>query len=227
MADHVLIIGVGAGIGASLARRAAAEGARVTLVARSERVTGPLVQQLQADGVDAAAVVVDAAYEPAFTATLEQVIAERGAPRLVVYNAVDPTPAGPASTLDPEGLTMALETNVTGAVVVTNAVLEPMRAAGGGTIIFTGGVLATRPFAPMTSLSIGKAALRSYALCLHQELGTDDPVHAVTVTIGGMVEPGTAFDPDAIAERMFDVHARRDRGRLGEVAYDGPVPAPA
>lgn len=221
MSGHVIIVGVGPGLGSALARRAARDGAKVTLIARRPDLIGTLPASLGATGADVAAVAVDAAYEPALTAALARVVTERGAPTLVVYNAVDPTPAGAPSELDPEGLTMALETNVTGALVTVLATLEPMRAAGGGSIIFTGGVLASKPMAAMTSLSIGKAALRAYALCLHQELDVDDPVNAVTVTIGGVIRAGTAFDPDQIADRMFAVHLDRERGRGGEIIYRG------
>jgi len=219
--EHVLIIGVGPGIGASVARVAARRGAQVTLVARSEAFVSELTRELVADGVDAAAVVADAAFEPGLTAALAGVVAERGAPTLLVYNAVDPTPPGLPSQLDPEAVTMALETNVIGAVVAAMYLIEPMRAASGGTLMFTGGILATRPFAAYSSLSVGKAALRAYALCLHQELRNDPQLHAVTVTVGGTVAPGGEFDPDAIAERMWQAHEQRESGRVGEITYAG------
>ena len=219
MSEHAVIVGVGPGLGASLARTCAASGMAVTMIARRPDVIEPLAQQLRDGGTDAQAVVVDVAYEPAFTAALEQLVATRPTPTLAVYNAVDATPPGPPSTLEPEAVTMSLETNVTGAVVLVGALLEPMRATGRASIIITGGVLAVRPMAAMASLSIGKAALRTYAMCLHQELGTDDPVHAATVTVGGVIAPGSDFDPDAIAERMLAVHADRESGRGGEVMY--------
>ena len=221
MAEHVIIVGVGAGLGSALARRSAREGSRTTLVARRPDVVEELAANLAAAGADVEAVVVDAAYEPAFTAALERVVTERGAPTLVVYNAVDPTPSGKPSELDPEALTMALETNVTGALVTVLATLEPMRAAGGGSIIMTGGILGSRPAAAMTSLSIGKAALRAYALCLHQELAADDPVNAITMTITGVIKPGSPFDPNDIADRMFEAHRDRETGRGGEILYRG------
>jgi NAD(P)-dependent dehydrogenase (short-subunit alcohol dehydrogenase family) len=220
--EHVLVIGAGPGIGAAIARRAGAAGARVTVVARSEATLTPLLAELHGQGVDVHGVLADAAYEPAFTAVLEGIVAERGAPTLAVYNAVDPTPDGPPTGVEPEFLTVSLETNVTGALVLVQGVLEPMRAAGGGTILLTGGILALAPWAAKSTLSIGKAAMRSLALCLHQELGADDPVQVVTLTVGGMVRPGGAFDPDDIAGRMWHAHQVRESGDGGEITYAGP-----
>jgi NAD(P)-dependent dehydrogenase (short-subunit alcohol dehydrogenase family) len=220
--EHVLVIGAGPGIGAAVARRAAASGARVTVAARSESTLAPLLAQLHDTGADAHGVLVDAAYEPAFSSALAQVVAERGAPTLAVYNAVDATPDGAPTAVEPEFLTVSLETNVTGALVLVQGVLDPMRAAGGGTILLTGGVLATRPWADKSVLSVGKAALRSLALCLHQEIGTQDPVNVVTLTVGGHVRPGGAFDPDDIADRMWHAHQSRETGDGGELTYAGP-----
>ena len=54
------------------------------------------------------------------------------------------------------------------------------------------------------SLSIGKAALRALVALVDQEFG----VHAATVTVAGAVTPGTAFDPDAIAEHYWRLHVQ-------------------
>jgi NAD(P)-dependent dehydrogenase (short-subunit alcohol dehydrogenase family) len=218
--EHVLVIGAGPGIGASIARTAAGAGARITIVSRTSSTLDPLVAELAGEGYDVAPYVADAAYEPRFTEVLARIVDERGAPTLAVYNAVDPAPKGPATSLEPEFLTVSLETNVTGALVLVQGVLDPMRAAGGGTILLTGGVLAVQPWSDMTALSVGKAAMRTLALCLHQELA-EDPVNVVTLTVGGMVRPGGAFDPDRIAERMWRAHLGQELGDGGEIRYTG------
>jgi NAD(P)-dependent dehydrogenase (short-subunit alcohol dehydrogenase family) len=218
--EHVLIIGAGPGIGASVARTAAAAGARVTVVSRSSATLDPLVDELAGSGHDVAPYIADAAYEPRFSEVLARIVDERGAPTLAVYNAVDPAPKGPGTSVEPEFLTVSLETNVTGALVLVQGVLDPMRAAGGGTILLTGGVLAVKPWSDMTALSVGKAAMRTLALCLHQELA-DDPVRVITLTVGGMVRPGGGFDPDRIAERMWMAHLGKELGERGDIRYSG------
>mgnify|MGYP006277536905 CR=1 FL=1 len=219
--QHVLIIGAGPGLGASCARRAAAAGARVTIVARTPATVDPLVAELAAQSADIAGWCADAGMEATFRSALQRIVAERGVPTRVIYNAVDPTPKGMASTIAPDDLMQSLATNVGGALITVQEVLDPMREAGGGSIILTGGVLASKPWAQMSALSIGKAAMRSLAQCLAQELGEDDAVHLATVTIGGVIAPGTAFDPADIADQFWQICDTRDAGRGGEIIYRG------
>lgn len=65
--------------------------------------------------------------------------------------------------------------------------------------------MALEPRADFASLAIGKSTLRSLAFNLAQELRGSD-IHACTVTICGMVQPGTHFDPDKIAEAYLTLH---------------------
>jgi enoyl-[acyl-carrier-protein] reductase (NADH) len=78
-----------------------------------------------------------------------------------------------------------------------------MAAAGGGTIIVTGGMPETVP--SYFSLSLGKAGVRAVVSLLAQELGPTG-VHVATVTVGDVVERGTAYDPDDIAEAYVELH---------------------
>jgi hypothetical protein len=59
----------------------------------------------------------------------------------------------------------------------------------------------------MASLGVGKAGIRNLAFSLFAEL-KDSGIHAATVTICGLVKPGTAFDPDKIAESYWALHAQ-------------------
>ena len=54
---------------------------------------------------------------------------------------------------------------------------------------------------------MGKAGIRNLAFSLFAEL-KDAGIHAATVTIGGLVKPGTAFDPDQIAEAYWTLHVQ-------------------
>ena len=53
-------------------------------------------------------------------------------------------------------------------------------------------------------------------------------MHAATVTVGGAIAPGTAFDPDVIAEHYWRLHAQPADQWETEVLFDGePVEAGA
>jgi hypothetical protein len=58
----------------------------------------------------------------------------------------------------------------------------------------------------LASLSMGKAALRSAQTLIAAGV-RDDGIHAATVTIAGVVKPGTDFDPDDIAELFWTAHS--------------------
>jgi NADP-dependent 3-hydroxy acid dehydrogenase YdfG len=79
-----------------------------------------------------------------------------------------------------------------------------MRAAGSGTIIVTGGGFADHPIPALASVSLGKAALRSAATMLGADLASDG-IRVATFTIAGQIVAGTAFDPDSIADRYWEV----------------------
>jgi hypothetical protein len=80
-----------------------------------------------------------------------------------------------------------------------------LRAAGTGTLLFTSGGFADHPLPGLASLSMGKAALRSAATLIAAGV-REDGIHAATITIAGSVAPGTAFDPDKIAEIFWTAH---------------------
>ena len=97
-----------------------------------------------------------------------------------------------------------------------------MRAAGRGTLLFTGGGLALYPEygAGVSSLAAGKAGLRAFAFALAKELAPEG-IHVATVTIAGTVKPGTAFDPDRIAEEYWALHAQPADSWSVERVFDG------
>jgi len=85
--------------------------------------------------------------------------------------------------------------------------LPSMRAAGEGTLLFTGGGIGLKPQAGLASASLGKAALRSLALSFAEELEPEG-IHAAIVTVRGFVQAGTALSPEAVAECFWELHAQ-------------------
>jgi NAD(P)-dependent dehydrogenase (short-subunit alcohol dehydrogenase family) len=98
-----------------------------------------------------------------------------------------------------------------------------MAEAGEGTILITGGMPAAIPEA--TSLSLGKAGVRALTELLARAYEPAG-VHVATVTVAGTVAPGSAFDPDEIAEEYWRLHAQRP-GSWERVVLYAARPAPA
>ena len=94
-----------------------------------------------------------------------------------------------------------------------------MAERGRGTIVITGGMPV--PVAAYTSLSLGKAGVRTLVTLLDEAYGAAG-VHAASVTVMGEVAPGTAFDPDEIAEQYWRLHTQPRDGWEHEVVH-GPT----
>jgi NAD(P)-dependent dehydrogenase (short-subunit alcohol dehydrogenase family) len=200
-APLTVIVGMGPGMGMALARRFGREGHRLALLARRADALKDLVDQLKAEGFDAHGHAVDATDFPGL-----KLILGKAEPEVLIYNASIFREATP-SALPPEVLTEEFRAMAGGFLASVQAVLPSMKAKDRGTILLTGGGSALSPFASGASLSVGKAAQRSLLLSLAQELG-ETGIHAATVTICGMIQPGTAFDPDTLAESFWQLHAQ-------------------
>jgi NAD(P)-dependent dehydrogenase (short-subunit alcohol dehydrogenase family) len=110
--------------------------------------------------------------------------------------------------------------SVVGALTAIQSVVPSMLSRGTGTVLFTGGGLALYPSAGVTSLSIGKAAIRNLAFCVAEEL-VAEPIRVGIVSVFGTVEPGTPFDPAKIADAFWEVYVDQD-GSLGvEIQFKG------
>ena len=144
--------------------------------------------------------------------------ASTGAPGVLVYNASMLTPDSLLSS-DVAHLHQAYDVDVVGAIVATQVAAPAMRAAGGGTILFTGGGWADHPGPAWGTVSLGKAALRPAATMLGADLAGDG-IRVASITIAGQIQPGTPFSPDQIAEKYWSV-MQSDGTWQREFRFDG------
>jgi NAD(P)-dependent dehydrogenase (short-subunit alcohol dehydrogenase family) len=224
--SHLLVVGTGPGLGASVARRFAREGYRLTLVARSQATTAALADELRGAGTDVTVVAADAGDPERLRAAIEPLFARPGAPGVVIYSAALMA-SDDLLSVTPEQLAAAYAVNVIGAVVTAQLAVPAMRAAGGGTLLFTGGGFADALPPTLATLSLGKVALRAVATMLARQL-RDDDIHAGSLTILGQIAAGTPFDPDSIADAYWAIcNEQRDAWRE-EYRFEGaeePQPA--
>lgn len=203
---NLFLIGAGPGVSASVARRFGGEGFRVVAFARRAAALEQQVQALREAGIDARAQQAGASDLAGLALALGHAAAAHGEPDVLVYNAAGAR-YKPLADLSAAELMADLQVSVGGALAAVQAVLPAMRARGRGTLLLTGGGFAFEPMPPMASLGAGKAALRNLAFSLHADLAPAG-IHAGTVTICGTVKPGTAFDPDRIADSFWALHAQ-------------------
>ena len=201
-----VILGAGPGIGLATARAFHAEGFRVGLVARPGDPLEAWSREL--DG--APVLGVEAGRSEPLQGALAALEAALGWPEVLIWNA-SAGAQGPAAGLTPEQALADLQVNVLGPLAAVRWALPAMRAAGHGTLLFTGGGLALQPKAGLASAALGKAALRSLALSLGEELAPAG-IHAATLTICGFVQAGTALDAEKVANVFWELHCQaRDR----------------
>jgi short-subunit dehydrogenase len=201
--SHLLLVGAGPGLGMAIARRFAAGGYRITLVARSADRLGELAGSLADTGAEIGTIEADASDPESFGARMTDLYRADGAPGVIVYNAVMGAPDQLLSA-SVAHLQAAYAVDVVGAIVVTQVAAPAMKAARFGTIIVTGGGFADHPIPALATVSLGKAALRSAATMLGADLAPDG-IRVATLTIAGQIVAGTAFDPERIAARYWDV----------------------
>jgi short-subunit dehydrogenase len=200
---HLLLVGAGPGLGLAVARRFASGGYRVTLVARSTDGLSDLASGLADAGSRIDTIAADASDPESLRIRMAGLYEEHEAPGVIIYNAVM---GAPDKLLESsvEHLQMAYAVDVISAIVLTQVAAPAMRAAGAGTIVVTGGGFADHPIPVLATVSLGKAALRSAATMLGADLAADG-IRVATFTIAGQIVAGTAFDPENIAKRYWDV----------------------
>ena len=200
-----VVVGTGPGIGQAVAKRFGREGYALGLVARRKESLTGFVEGLTAAGVNARGYPADAEQPNALIDALKAIEYDLGAIDVLIYNAAVLKPGGPLE-VGIEQLVREFRVNVGGALVCAQHAAVGMKTRKRGSLLFTGGGLALAPWAQMSSLSIGKAGIRSLATTLHQDLKADG-VRVATVTVDGLVKPGAgALDPTAIADTFWALH---------------------
>lgn len=200
----VVIVGAGPGVSAGVARKFGNEGYRVVLAARKIESLERYTKELSELGIEAYGIQADAADTLSLTSAFAQIKQQYGTPDVLVYNAavisqVKPTALSEAQLID------EFKVNVVGALTSVQQVIDDLIERKQGSILFTGGGFAVAPAASYSSLSIGKAGIRSLAYTLSEELQPHG-IFVGTVTIAGYVAKDSFYDPDAIAEQFWILH---------------------
>ncbi len=211
---HAMVLGVGPGLGASLARMYAAHGHQVTVMARRPESVNPVVEQIEAMGGLATAQTVDLADLDAVTEAIQAASAR--APIAVLHHNAS-MHAGRLLDASPSALRDSVTVSVLAAIAAVRAARADL-AATGGLVCWTGGGIALNPTADYGVLALGKAGLRAAAVAVAAELA-EQGVRLRMVTVRGFIRPGTPVDPDLVAEAFWR-HAT-DPDAPVELLFDG------
>lgn len=194
-----LIVGVGSGLSAALARTFTTAGYRLVLAARDPAKLADLAAETGAQTR-----ACDAADPDAVAALFGSLDA---APRVAIYNP-SARVRGPIAEVDPQEVRHALNVTAFGAFLVGQAAARAMLASepqGGtrGTILFTGASAGVKGYPNSASFAMGKFAQRGLAQSMSRELHPKG-VHVAWINIDGMIRnPGRTEPPEA-PDSMLD-----------------------
>ena len=130
-----LVVGAGTGIGRAIALAFAAAGAAVGCVDKDGSAAGATARDIAMAGGKAEAIACDVTSEAEVGAAVARFETALGAPRILVNGAAADDPTGTILQLSPADWNRTLAVNLTGAYLMSRAVLPAMIAAGGGSII--------------------------------------------------------------------------------------------
>jgi NAD(P)-dependent dehydrogenase (short-subunit alcohol dehydrogenase family) len=206
-----LITGVGPGTGAALARRFAADGYAVAMLARDAVRLETLTSEIPGSRAYPCDVADPAALQAAVTAIQTQL----GAPQVVIHNAVGGA-FGDFLTLDPEVLERNFQINTMALLRLAQLTVPSMQSVGKGVILCTGNTSAYRGKAGFAGFAPSKAAQRILLESIARRVGPDG-VHAAYVAVDAVIDvawtrerfpdrPDSFFArPDEIADECFRI----------------------
>lgn len=177
-----LVTGASQGIGAAVARRLAADGARVVLAARSVDKLAAVAAEIEAAGGQALAHALDLAQPAAVADRIGELPAEWAEIDVLVNNA-GVTADNLLARMSLEDFERVVAVNLTGAFAVTKALVRGMMRRRGGRIITVSSVVGLMGNPGQANYAASKAGLVGFSKSLARELGS----RGITVNV---VAPG-------------------------------------
>ena len=205
-----LVTGASQGIGRACALELARAGATVVLAARNEIKLAEAVAEIEGSGGQAAAIPLDVASEESIKAGAKAVLERFGKVEILVNNA----------GITRDGLMMAmkradwddvLSTNLTGAFLLTQALLRPMLKNRWGRIVNISSVVGRTGQAGQVNYAASKAALIGLTRSLAREVASRG-ITVNAVAPGYIETPMTAVLDEKLRAAMM---AQIPLGRAG------------
>ena len=204
MTESVLIVGVGSGLSASLARLCSKKNMVVNLAARNIEKLKALKEETNANTYQC-----DSTNKESVSNLFKELDNTIGTPNLVIYNAAARV-RGSIVELDPAQTQKAIEVTCYGAFLVAQESAKRMLKRKSGSIFFTGATAGVKGFANSSVFAMGKFGLRGLAQSLAREL------HPQNIHIGHFIIDGgiglksdtnyKMIHPDSIAKTYLDFY---------------------
>ena len=204
MNESVLIVGVGSGLSASLARLCASKNMNIVLAARNVDKLRNLKEEINAQTFKC-----DSSDIESVSNLFKETDKTIGIPNLVIYNP-SVRLKGSITELDPKQTQEAINVTCFGAFLVAQEASKRMLKRKSGSIFFTGASASIKGFANSSVFAMGKFGLRGLAQSLAREL------HPKNIHIGHFIIDGgigrqsmgtyEMINPNAIAKTYLQFH---------------------
>jgi len=224
-----IITGASAGIGLTTARRFAATGAKLVLIARSADKLAALAEELRGQGHDALPLPADMRDPAAVDRMIEQAFAHYGRIDILINNAGQAA-AGTVAQVRPDDYRQIIELNLFGSLYAMQAAIPKMRQGGGGLIINISSMVSKMHIPGLAAYASTKSALNMLSDTARVELAPDN-IRVITVyprltatdfgknSLGDpqtrqrqrahtTTGPNPADSPELVADRILDAAQR-------------------
>jgi NAD(P)-dependent dehydrogenase (short-subunit alcohol dehydrogenase family) len=234
--EVVVVTGGTAGVGRAVARRFAAAGAAVAVIARGRERLDATAAELEAEGARVLALQADVADAAAVDAAAERVEQELGPIDIWINNAMTSV-FSPVWEMKPEEYARVTQVTYLGYVHGTLAALRRMRPRDRGAIVLVGSALAYRGIPLQSAYCGAKHAIQGFMDSLRTELLHEGSgVHVCMVNLPAVNTPQFAwvksrlprkaqpvppiYQPEVPAEAIYRAaHARRREWLVGWPTY--------
>ncbi len=211
-----LVTGASRGIGRAAAVLLAGQGARVVLAARNEDLLAEVAAEIREAGGAAHPMALDLADHGAIPGEVRSLPPEFAAVDILVNNA-GVTADNLLARMTLEQWQQVLDVNLTGAFVLTRALVRGMMRRRRGRVVSVSSVAGVVGNAGQTNYAASKAGLIGFSKSLARELLSRGIT--VNVVAPGFIETDmTAALPDGAGERFLEQHGLFRLGTVDDVA---------
>src|SRR5262249_42338801 len=199
-----VVMGVGPGLGASLARRFAQKYA-VAINARTPDYLRTLATEIRGGGSVALEVPADVGNKEQVASAFKVIRQQLGEPEVLLFNAAA-GPFGNISDVTPEQFDNCMRVNALGAFLCAKECAPAMVARGRGVILITGATAGVKAGPRSIAFGPGNFAKRALAQSLARDLGPKG-IHVAWINVDGAIDLPNRQQPNIAKEDMLDPDA--------------------
>jgi len=210
-----IVVGAALGIGRAIALAFADAGARVACLDIDEAAASETAARIKSLGGTAMAHHCDVTSEASIAAAVEAAIAAHKAPRVLVNGAAMREPSGTIVQLEPADWNRAIAINLSGAYLMSRAVIPHMANAGGGSIVHIASQMGRVGAAGRGVYCATKGALIQLAKVMAVDHARDN-IRVNTLSPGAVETERVSFRYGSLADARAHSVPKHPIGRLGQ-----------